>query len=90
MARADSGLAVEIAVPSFVPDTAGASMAALATNLKAATSAPLRLTVEFLASSGQVVATATQDIPALAPRQAKEFALTVAGKGIAGWRYRAS
>ncbi len=90
VARADSGLAVEISVPSFAPDTAGASLAALATNLKAAASTPLHLTVEFLASSGQVVATATQDIPALAPRQAKEFALTVVGKGIAGWRYRVS
>jgi Tfp pilus assembly protein PilF len=90
VARADSGLAVEIAVPSFVPDSSGASIAALATNLKAGASTPLHLTVEFLATSGQVVATATQDIPALSPRQAKEFALTVAGKGIAGWRYRAS
>jgi hypothetical protein len=90
VARADSGLAVEISVPSFVPDTAGASLAALATNLKGAASRPLQLTVEFLASSGQVVATATQDIPALSPRQAREFALTVSGKGITGWRYRAS
>jgi Tfp pilus assembly protein PilF len=90
VARADSGLAVEISVPSFSPDTAGASLALLATNLKAAASAPLHLIVEFLASSGQVVATATQDVPALPPRQPKEFALTVAGKGIAGWRYRVS
>ncbi len=90
VARADSGLAVEISVPSFVPDTGGASLAALATNLKAAASTPFHLTVEFLTSAGQVVTTATQDVPALAPRQAREFALTVIGKGIAGWRYRAS
>jgi cytochrome c-type biogenesis protein CcmH/NrfG len=90
VARADSGLAVEISVPGFVPDTAGASLALLATNLKAAPSTPLNLTVEFLSSSGQVLATATQEIPALAPRQAREFALTVTGKGIAGWRYRPS
>jgi hypothetical protein len=90
VARADSGLAVEISVPGFVPDTAGASLALLATNLKAAPSATLHLTVEFLSSSGQVVATATQEIPALPPRQGKEFALTVAGRGITGWRYRAS
>jgi hypothetical protein len=77
-------------VPSFTPDTAGAALAALATNLKATASRPLRLTVEFLTSSGQVVATATQDIPTLPPRRAQEFALTVAGKGIAGWRYRVS
>jgi hypothetical protein len=89
-ARADSGLAVEVAVPSFAPDTAGGSLSLLVTNLRAAPSRPFRLTVEFLTSSGQVVATATQDIPALGPRQSQEFDLTGAGKGIAGWRYRAS
>lgn len=88
--RADSGLAVEVAVPSFSPDSAGASLAVLATNLKTGPSKPFHLTVEFLTSSGQVVATATQDIPTLSPRQSQEFALTAAGKGIAGWRYRAS
>ncbi len=90
VARADSGLAVEISAPSFVPDTAGASLAAAALNLKSTPSTPFRLTVEFLDASGQVVATATHDVPSLAPRQNHPFELQVSGKRIAGWRYRAS
>lgn len=90
VARADSGLAVEISAPSFVPDTAGASLAAAALNLKSTSSTPFRLTVEFLDASGQVVATASHDVPSLAPRQNHAFELQVSGKRIAGWRYRAS
>ena len=90
VARADSGLAVEISVPSFVPDTAGASLEAGALNVKATPSAPFHLTVEFLDASGQVVATASHDIPSLAPRQNHPFSLQVSGKRVAGWRYRAS
>jgi tetratricopeptide (TPR) repeat protein len=90
VARADSALAVEISVPSFVPDTTGASLEAGALNLKSTPSTPLRLTVEFLDPSGQVVATASQDVPSLAPRQNRLFELHVSGKRIAGWRYRSS
>src|SRR5437763_1147125 len=90
VARADSGLAVEITVPTFVPDTAGASLDAGALNVKSTPSTPFRLTVEFLDASGQVVATATHDVPSLSPRQSHAFALQVSGKRIAGWRYRVS
>jgi tetratricopeptide (TPR) repeat protein len=90
VARADSGLAVEISVPSFLPDTAGASLDGGALNLKSTPSAPFRLTVEFLDPSGQVIATASHDVPSLPPRQSHPFALQVSGKRIAGWRYRAS
>src|SRR5919108_4042526 len=83
VARADSALAVEISVPSFVPDTTGASLEAGALNLKSTPSTPLRLTVEFLDPSGQVVATASQDVPSLAPRQNRLFELHVSGKRIA-------
>ena len=89
-ARADSGLAVEISAPSFVPDTAGASLAAAALNPKSTASTPFRLTFEFLNASDQVVATACLDVPSLAPRQNHAFELQVSGKRIAGWRYRAS
>jgi hypothetical protein len=90
VARADSGLAVEISVPSFVPDTAGASLEAAALNLKSVPSTPFRLTVEFLDASGQVVATASHEVPSLPARQNHPFELQVSGKHIAGWRYRAS
>ena len=90
VARADTGIAVEISVVSFIPDSAGAGIAGLATNLKATPSKPAHLTVELLDVGGQVVATLTQDLPALSPRQSQAFDLNANGRGIAGWRYRAS
>jgi len=90
VARADSGLAVEISILSFLPDSAGASLSATATNLRAAPSKPFRLALEFLDVAGQVVATLTQDVPAMPPRQSQAFDLKVNGRGVTGWRYRAS
>jgi len=90
VARADAGLAVEITVLSFVPDSEGAALSAAATNLKAAPSNPLHLTFEFLDPAGQVIATQTQDVPAMSPRQSQAFDLKVSGRRVAGWRYRAS
>jgi len=90
VARADAGLAVEISVLSFLPDSDGATLSAAAANLKAAPSAPLHLTFEFLDVTGQVIATLTQDVPALPPRQSQAFDLKASGKRITGWRYRAS
>ena len=90
MARADPGLAVEITVPSFLPDSAGAVASVVAANLKAGSSLPFRITLEFLDAAGQPVATYTQDIPAIPPRQSQAFDVKVSGRGIAGWRYRAS
>ena len=90
VARADSGLAVEISVPSFVPDTAGASLSGTARSLKSAPTTPFQLTVEFLDARGQVVATASHDVPSLSPHQSHPFELQASGRRIAGWRYRAS
>lgn len=90
VARADTGLAVEVTVPSFVPDSDGAALSLVAVNLKAAPSRPFRITLDLLDTTGQPVASQTQDIPALPPRQSQAFDLKVNGRGIAGWRYRAS
>jgi len=90
VARADSGLAVEISVPGFVPDTAGASLSGIALSLKSAPTTPFHLTVEFLDARGQVVATASHDVPSLSPRQSHPFDLQASGRRIAGWRYRTS
>ena len=90
VARADADLAVEITVLSFVPDSEGAALSAAATNLKAAPSNPLHVTFEFLDPAGQVIATETQDVPAMSPRQSQAFDLKVSGRRVAGWRYRAS
>src|SRR3989454_606511 len=87
VARADAGLAVEISVLSFLPDSDGASLSAAATNLKAAPSNPIHLTFEFLDVAGQVIATLTQDVPALSPRQSQAFDLKVSGRRVTGWRY---
>src|SRR2546426_329970 len=90
LARADSGLAVEVLVSVFIPDSAGASLSALATNLKSVPSKAFHLSVEFLDAHGQVVASVAQDVPALPPGQSQEIDLKATGKGITGWRYRAS
>ncbi len=90
VARADADLAVEITVLSFVPDSEGAALSAAATNLKAAPSNPLHVTFEFLDPAGQLIATQTQDVPAMSPRQSQAFDLKVSGRRVAGWRYRAS
>jgi hypothetical protein len=89
VARADSGLAVEITVSVFSADSNGAALTALASNLRPMPSRAFRLAVEFLDTRGQVVATASADVPPLPPRQARELEFKVSGAGIAGWRYRA-
>jgi len=90
LARADSGLAVEVAVSVFLPDSAGGSLSALATNLKSAPSKAFHVTFEFLDARGQVVAAVPQDIPSLPPLQSQELDVKADGKGIAGWRIRTS
>src|SRR5439155_276061 len=82
-------LTLGLSVLSFLPASAVASLSATATNLRAAPSKPFRLALEFLDVAGQVVATLTQDVPALPPRQSQAFDLKVNGRGVTGWRYRA-
>src|SRR5438128_71269 len=90
LAQADSLLAVEVTVSSFVPDSGGAAVTLLATNLRPAPSKPFRLTVEFLDPQGRPVASETRDVPAILPQENQQIDLKVSGKGIAGWRYRPS
>ncbi len=90
LTRADSGLAVDITVSSFAPDSTGFVLTGIATNLRSAPSAPLRLSFEFLGPGGQVAATFPAEVPALAPGGSHEFELHVKGKDLLGWRYRPS
>ncbi|HXL12139.1 MAG TPA: hypothetical protein VN955_12135, partial [Gemmatimonadales bacterium] len=90
LAQADSLLAVEVTVSSFVPDSGGAAVTLLATNLRSAPSKPFRLTVEFLDPQGKPVASETRDVPAIPPQENQQIDLKASGKGIAGWRYRPS
>src|SRR5881409_808144 len=90
LAQADSLLAVEVTVSSFVPDSSGAALTLLATNLRPAPSKPFRLTVEFLDRQGKPVASEARELPAIAPQESQQLNLKVSGKGIVGWRYRPS
>lgn len=90
LAYADSVLAVEVAVSSFVPDSTGFTLTALATNAKSAPSKPFRLTFEFLDTRGQVAASQSAEVPAIPPASSHQIDLHVSGKAIVGWRYRAS
>ncbi len=87
LTRADSGLAVDITVSSFAPDSTGFVLTGIATNLRSAPSAPFRLSFEFLGPGGQVAATLPAEVPALAPGGSHEFELHVKGKDLLGWRY---
>src|SRR5437660_570299 len=73
VAQADSLLAVEVSVTSFVPDSAGAAVTLLATNLRPAASKPFRLTVEFLDLQGKPVASETRDVPAIPPQENQQL-----------------
>src|SRR5439155_226444 len=88
--QADSLVAVEVTVSSFVPDSAGAALTLLATNLRPAPSKPFRLTVEFLDRQGKPVASEARELPAIAPQESQQLDLKLSGKGIIGWRYRPS
>jgi cytochrome c-type biogenesis protein CcmH/NrfG len=88
-ARSDS-LAMDINVSSFVPDSGGYILTAIATNQRPTPSRPLRLTFEFLDAQGGVQATRVVDVASVSPGQSSEFQVRAAGQGITGWRYKQS
>ena len=88
-ARADS-LPVDVTVSSFVPDSGGYILTAVAANPRSAASRPLRLTFEFLDGQGSVQATRMVEVPAVPSGQSSDFQVRASGPGIVGWRYRQS
>src|SRR5438552_2734036 len=88
-ARADS-IPVDITVSSFVPESAGYILTAVASNSRSVPSRPLRLSFEFLDAQGSVLATRMVDIPAIAGGQSSDVQVRASGQGIVGWRYRPS
>ncbi|HTY04921.1 MAG TPA: FxLYD domain-containing protein [Gemmatimonadales bacterium] len=90
LARADTGLAVDISVTQFQPDSAGADLSGVASNLKGAPSAPLHLTIDFLNAAGAVVTTQTTQVAPIAPQGSAQFEVKATGKGIVAWRYKLS
>jgi len=84
---ADS-LPVEITVSSFTPTEKGATLDGQMTNFRPKPSAPLKITFDFLDAKGNVVATQTQDVPALEPSASQGFNVKVEQAGVAAWRYK--
>ncbi len=86
---ADS-LPCEVTVSSFTPSDKGATMEGLLTNGGAKPSHPFALKFDFLDAKGNVVATQSQDVPALDAGANHPFTLKADGAGIVAWRYRRS
>lgn len=88
VAQAESILVVDVSVQSFKPTEQGASLSAIATNVRSKPSAPLKVTVEFLTAKGDVVASQAVEIPSQAPGAMFDLQAQATGTGIAAWRYR--
>jgi tetratricopeptide (TPR) repeat protein len=86
--QAESLLVVDVTVQSFRPGEQGAAWQALVTNFHDKPSAALQLTVEFLNTKGEVVATQPGDVPSLPSGGMHDLQLQAAGAGITAWRYR--
>lgn len=83
-------LSVDISMPSLVGDSAGATLTGVASNQGSAASKPFVIQVELLDARGTAVATQAVDVPALQPGGNQQFQVRGAGRGIVGWRYRAT
>jgi len=90
IARADTGLAVDITVTQFQADSGGAALSGVATNLKGTATGPLHLTFEFLDAHGAVVSTQATQVPPVAPSATAQFEVKATGKAIVAWRYKMS
>jgi len=87
---ANDTLKVEISVGSFVSDGERYTLSGVAGNRQSAASQPMSLTFEFFNASGAVVATNKVEIPTMTAAGSHDFAITVPGKDLRGWRYRLS
>jgi hypothetical protein len=81
-------LPLEVSVGSFTPDDKGATLSGLFTNLKSQPGQPTSLTFRFLDAGGSVVATHTENAPAMAALENRSFEIRVSGPGIVTWEYR--
>ena len=90
LARADSGLAVDITITQFQPDSAGVDLSGVVANLKSTASAPVHLTFDFLDVHGAVVGSQTTQVAPIQPGGTAQFEIKGTGKGIVAWRYKVS
>lgn len=85
---ADSLLVADVTVSEFDADSQTATLRGIVTNPRTTPNQPFTLVFEFLDGGGQVVATQTAEIPAIAPQQSHAIELKTIGGGIQAWRYR--
>lgn len=88
IARADTGMAMDITITQFQPDSAGAALSGVAANLKGTASGPTRITFEFLDAHGAVLGSQTTQVAPIPPSGTTQFEVKATGKGIVGWRYK--
>jgi tetratricopeptide (TPR) repeat protein len=79
---------VDVTIGTFLPDEHGATLSGLLTNVRPKPNPTLHLTFEFLNGKGDVVATETVDVAAIAPGGNQPLELKPKGAGIVAWRYR--
>jgi hypothetical protein len=84
---ADSTLSADVAVSEFSPEDQSAQVKGLVTNVRSTPGQPFKLVFEFLNTKGEVVATQSADVPAIAPQETHQIDLKVIGAGIQAWRY---
>ncbi|MDP3911023.1 MAG: tetratricopeptide repeat protein [Gemmatimonadales bacterium] len=88
--RAEGGLAVEIAVSTFLADSAGYVLSGVASNAGASASPVQRLTFEFLDGQGTVQVSQAIEVPSIPPQGTQPIEIRVPGRGLIAWRYRPS
>lgn len=86
---ADSLLPFEVTVGQFQPGDQNAALSGLFTNFHSTPSKPAKITFEFLDTHGKVIASQTQDVPAIDASGNAAFQVQAIGANIAAWRYKA-
>ncbi|HYK09394.1 MAG TPA: tetratricopeptide repeat protein [Gemmatimonadales bacterium] len=86
---ADSLLPFEVTVGQFQPGDQNAALSGLFTNFHNTPSKPAKVTFEFLDTHGKVIASQTQDVPAIEAGGNSAFQVQAIGANIAAWRYKA-
>ncbi|HEX4633306.1 MAG TPA: tetratricopeptide repeat protein [Gemmatimonadales bacterium] len=86
---ADSLLPFEVTVGQFQPSDQNATITGLFTNFHTTKMAAAKVTFEFLDPHGKVIASQTQDVPAMDAGGNTAFNVQAIGANIAAWRYKA-
>ncbi len=85
---ANSGIGWQVSVSQFLPSEGSTVLNGTVSNITRAAQPAGSLVFEFLDGAGNVVSTATTDVPGLAPGAQHRIALSVDQGGAVAWRYR--